>query len=152
MSEGIRVLQPGNITQDVFDSSRPRLQIDTEHTPPLLDVIQRQTTALVSNVGNGFFSQETLFSINHGLGYSPKVFLYIFTSSGGYACGQYNVGSGAFDDKIIYKINSTSFTILHVLDDTFANLGVISSLVTTAQLKYMLCSNPIDNYTDPALR
>lgn len=150
---GILVQEVANVTKTILDTRDIRLQIGINKSPKHLDIMNLTTTALATNAGNGFADQkETLFSIPHTLGYSPKVFLYMFDpSNSSYAMGAYFPhGAGAVTDEITYQVSSTSFSIIHIVSDPFH--GGYTSGIVTIQAKYLIFSNPINTFTDPALR
>lgn len=147
---GIIIREQTNVSKTLLDTRNPRIQIAIDRTPPHLQAMNVTPTAISTNAGNNFAAFETLYSMDHGLGYKPKVFLYILSPAGGYAVGTFYLGFGAINDYITYAANTTSFSIVHKIDD-FLNSGYTST-GGTFQLKFLICSNPIDNYTDPAKR
>lgn len=128
------------------------MQIGTDKNPPHLAIINTSTTAIATQAGIDSSKQEILFGpIKHGLGYTPKPLLYILSNTGVYEMGKYYISlSGNSEDTIYYSVDDISFSIIHKITD-LTSVGV-TSVAIPVQLKYLLFSNPINNYTDPALR
>lgn len=155
MSYGI-VTTKENETADngrfAFDSSIPRLQVAVDKDPKHLDRIRVLGNNQDANVGNGFYIEETLFSIDHGLKYTPKVLVYfnnIFNNI--YNVGRYYYAFGAADDYLTYRVNETSFKIIHIT--TGYGAFPLTSAAQSAgliQIKYMILSNPVAAVTDTA--
>jgi hypothetical protein len=157
MTQGIKVFDSSLSTG--FTTERTRMQIAIDRTPPHLQVFDSIAgSALVTNAGNGYYAEEIVFSLHHNLGFRPKVYVYYFYLNGpsisrGYALGTFFIAYGVYEDALKYRVTDTEFLIYHYVDDTFFNTGV-TSLAPNFQMriKYMLCSTPIDNYTDSIFR
>lgn len=149
---GITVFEVANVTKKLLDTRNVRMQIATDRDPPHLAIINTKTTGIATVAGVDTTKQEVLFSMKHKLGYTPKVLLYILnTTTGAYELGTYYIAlSGNFTDTIISDVNDTSFSIIHKITD-LTSVGVTSQPLPV-QLKYLIFSNPLNNYTDPALR
>lgn len=141
-----------------FDTRRSRLQIAIQRDPPHLDVLELKGTAITANAGNNWLAKETLFSMKHGLGFKPRVVVYIYnggsTGTGsGYAIGRYFYGFGAFDDQLTYECDEESFAIIHTIEDFFSTDRTSNApAFGNMRVKYMIFSNPIADFTDPTLR
>lgn len=150
MSEGLRVLD--NKGKAVYDSVKPRLQIAVDRNPKHLNKPTVTPTAIVTNVGNNFVAKEVLFEIKHNLGYKPRVLVYFLRSgTNRYDSGRSFFGAGAVDDFMSYEVDENAFRIVHQVNDYF-NLGFTSIATGTVDCKFMIFSNPVNDYTDPALR
>jgi hypothetical protein len=150
MSAGIHSSErsvKGKPLPEDFDSRRSRLQVAMLKDPPHLNIFELSgITAIASTAGNGYYAQETLFSIKHGLGYRPKVFVYFYgLSNNSYAVGTYFYGYGTADDYITYRADDETLEILHIVDGY--GLTEYTSLAPSGgkiRLKYMICSNPVN--------
>lgn len=151
MSSGIKVLDP-RTGKAAYDTSNPRLQIAINRDPPHLDRPVVTPTAIVTNAGNNFTAREVLYEIKHGLGYKPRVLIYFLRSgTNRYDIGKSFFGFGTVDDYMKYEIDETWFRIVHQVDDFF-QIGFTSIATGTVACKFMIFSNPADNYTDPNRR
>lgn len=146
--QGILVKLKGNVT---YDSRNIRPQIAVGRDPKHLDILNIPPgTAIVTSAGNGFFAQEILLTIKHGLKYKPKVLVYFYiVSNGRYGIGKYLYGAGAADDSISYRVDSEKLEIIHTLDDTSLHTGLTSTAPSFIgiRIKYLIFSNPIDALT-----
>ena len=146
--KGILVKDRGTI---LYDSRNVRPQVAVNREPKHLDAPTVTGTALVSAVGNGYYVKETLLDIKHNLTYKPEVLVYFYVIGlEDYAIGKYFYGFGSADDYITYEVDEDSFRIVHILDDTFFNIGLVSSADTVGKIrvKYMIFSNPINAVTN----
>jgi hypothetical protein len=151
MSAGLLVRDAGT-GKAVYTSENPRLQVAVDRTPPHLDRPLVTPTAIVTNLGNNYLAREILFKIKHGLGYKPRVLAYFLQSgTNRYDCGKSFFGFGAADDYVQYEVDEQNFYITHILADYF-NAGLTSPATGTVLCKYLIFSNPVDNYTDPSKR
>lgn len=155
MSHGI-ILSDKDLDEEItYDSRKLRPQVALEKPSPHLDIITLPPgTALATDVGNGYYAEEVLFSIKHELPYTPKPLVYFFVSStGNYAIGKYLYQFGAFDDYIGYRVTATEFQIVHILDDRGLNVGVTSTAPNfgNVRIKYLIFSNPINDFTNEAI-
>lgn len=149
MSQGILIadknIQKGSL---LYDSREPQFQVATDRTPPHLDIFSMDGgTALVTDAGNGFYNEETLFTLDHNLKYKPKVFVYFYVTSGtftGYAVGTYFYGFGAIDDYITYRITDTTFSIVHIVDDFLGSGYTSNADIFLVRIKYLICSMPVN--------
>lgn len=150
MSQGIKLID--NQGKTSFGTEKPRLQIAIDRTPPHIDRQTVTPTHIATNAGNNFLAQETLYEIKHGLGYKPRVLAYFLRAgTNRYDCGQTLFNFGAVDDVLTYDVDDTFFRIIHRIDD-FLQIGFTSSANDVVTCKFMIFSNPVDNYTDPNLR
>ena len=134
-----------------YDSTKPRLQIAVDRDPSHLGLIDVKGTALVSAVGNGYYAEETLFTVNHRLGYKPKVLIYYFDYVFGfYSVGKFFYNFGAFDDYLGFEVDEQNLYVKHILDDTITNIGTTSVAPSTGKVrvKYLILSNPVNAYTN----
>lgn len=150
MSSGIRSSErsvKSKSTPEDFDSRRSRLQVAMLKDPAHLNIFELSgITAIASTVGNGYYAQETLFSMKHGLGYRPKVFVYFYgLANNSYAVGTYFYGYGAADDYITYRVDDETLEILHIVDGyDFTEYTSLAPDGGKIRMKYMICSNPVN--------
>lgn len=150
MSAGILIAEKNITGKIIYDSRKPRLQVAVNRDPKHLDSFIVSPAPLVTSAGNGFYLENIILSINHNLGYKPRVLMYTKAlNTNVYRCGFYFFSFGAFDDSIIYRVTDKTLTIVQILDDSTFNVGVASSASTVGNLriKYMLFSNPVNNAT-----
>lgn len=155
MSHGLMVAEKDVSGKLLFDSRNVRPQIAVGRSPAHLGLQYVTGTGITTSAGNGFLATEPLFSLNHGLGYKPKVLVYFYVvGTASYNVGKFFYGFGAADDYITYSVTNTGFSIVHIYDDTFFNNGLTSTAATVGpiRIKYAIFSNPVNNYTDPAKR
>lgn len=152
MSKGIIVTDSGGGVARggiLFDSRRPRLQVAIERTPPHMGVVTLRPRALTSNAGNGYYAEETIFTIKHNLPYKPKVLVY-FLAEANFGYKSYNVGKffyalGSLDDYLTADIDINNVTIKHILDD-YMGIGYTSTNINDyiINMKYLILSVPVD--------
>ncbi len=148
--KGILVAEKAIGGKLIYDSRNVRPQIAIDRTPKHLDIFVTPATGIVTNVGNDYYAKETLFSMKHGLKYTPKPLVYFYLiNSDRYGVGKYFYAYGAADDYLAYEVDDTYFKIVHVLEDYF-HAGRTSTAPTfgNIRVKYMIFSNPIDNLTN----
>lgn len=161
MSRGI-IVDTKDVEEPIpdFDTRRSRLQIAIQREPAHLDVLNVKGNNITANAGNNWFAKETLFTMEHGLGYKPRVVVYIYNAGNvaggtgaGYAIGRFFYGFGAFDDQLTYEIDEETFSIIHTLEDFFSTDRTSNAAsFGDMRIKYMLFSNPMADFTDPNLR
>lgn len=150
MSGGIKVID--NTDKATYDSTKPRLQIAVDRNPPHINRVTVEPGPLTADAGNNYQAREVLFEMKHDLGYKPKVLIYFFRPSlGRYDCGKTFFGLGARDDYLEYDVTEERFRITHRLTDNLA-IGFSSSAQEKTTCKFMIFSNPVNTYTDPAKR
>lgn len=151
MSQGIVIT--GRDGRRQFDSRRRRFQAALDREPPHIDRVTVTGTALVTNAGNDFYSEEILHRVRHGLGYRPTPFVYYhqlvpFSGSDSfYSVGRLVYSSGVLEDYLGWEVTKNFLYIKHVVDDMASNLGHTSDAPDFGAIgvKYIICSNPLDD-------
>lgn len=150
MSAGVKVTD--NSGKAVYDSTKPRLQVAIDRSPAHLDKVTVTPTQIATNAGNNFFAREVLFEMKHNLGYKPRVLIYFLRSgTNRYDCGKSYFAVGAVDDFLQYEVDETSFRITHQIND-YLQVGYTSTASGTTSAKFLIFSNPVNDFTDPAKR
>ena len=158
MSGGI-LIDSKSVNQSVteFDTRRPRLQVAVDRNPKHLDLIISSPGTALDITPSVSYVEETLFTLNHNLGYKPKVLVYFYFPNyapfQGYAVGRYFYGFGVVDDQITYRVDEDKFYIIHTMTD---NIGGATQTSTApdfgkVQIKYLIFSNPVAAVTHKEL-
>jgi hypothetical protein len=163
MSRGLFIAQSGedlSKTPLQFDSDNAKVLVNLRADPPHLDEKTLRTATNFVSVAAGS-QQETLFSINHGLGYTPEVLVYFYVVSYGGSLTHDNAArysnkntllsgtNGSVADSIYASVNSTSLDIVHELADFFG-VGYTSDAASwVVKVKYYIISrdSKVSTYT-----
>lgn len=163
MRRGIYIAKDGKSVgknNNRFETDRPHLQVNLKREPFHLDIVEFDGgTNLVSPGGSAFDQTETLFSIEHGLPYTPEILMYLYvTSYGGdpndLKAGLYTnkllvLASGLVGDLIYAEVDDTEMRIVHRLADEFGFGYTSDAADYEIRLKYYILSNDshLDSYT-----
>lgn len=160
MRRGIFIAETGKSVgknTNKFESDKPHLQVNLVREPFHLDIqdFNGGTNFVSPGGGSPFDQQETLFSIRHGLPYTPEVLFYLYVVSydglptdpkaGAYSNTRLSYASGLSSDLVYAEVDSDEFKIIHRLKDDFG-FGLTSDADSYAlRLKYYILSN--DSHT-----
>jgi hypothetical protein len=134
-----------------FDSRRAHLLIDLNYRPKRFDVIRLVGTALSRSTPGE--TSETLFSIEHGLPFIPKVETYIYVDSdagfdlyigaGSYfrEFYPYSGSGGGVNDIVRGVADATHYKIIHTLSSAFNSLVTSTAPSKPIKVKYEIFSN-----------
>lgn len=155
--QGILVAGRGGSINDkkglTYSSLNNHLQVDTlKKNPKLFDVVTVDAgNALV--VSDGFTQEEDVFSVTHGLGYKPTVWVFFFiyakgsnTDSGQYSTGTYIFAGSTVNDLLRFEVNETALRIIHKVENISYG-GAYTSIAANykLRLKYYIFNNRASN-------
>lgn len=156
MKQGIFIAKPGKSVgpnNNQFDTNNPHLLINLLKNPKHMDIVQfRGGTNFVASNGAVSDQIETLFSIRHGLAYTPEVFFYLLAltyqgsathaKAGSYADKNMIISGslGTITDSIYAKVDGESFSIVHELDNFWPINFTSDAADYNLQLKYYILS------------
>lgn len=153
MSYGLVTAQEGYEVEsghDAFRSDKPRLQVAMGRSPGHTGIELVKGTGLQVFAAGAHSASETLFRMNHGLKYEPKVLVYFnqFTNDS-YAIGTYFYAFGAIDDYLTYEVDETEFRIVHKLVDNTGASNYTSLAPNSGNIraKRLIFSNPVNKVT-----
>lgn len=161
MSRGIFIAEPGkNVDQALqYRSDEQHYQVNLLKNPPHLDIQEfRGGTGWASNTTES--KEETLFSIEHGLPYTPEILIYLYVksyngSTTDPAAGTYSEkaiimsgSAGAVADALYAKVDSKYFKIVHGFENFLAVSYTSDADKYLIRLKYYILSNKagVDSY------
>jgi len=156
MSKGLFVARQGKgigRNGNQFDSDIPHMLISLIKDPAHMGVIEFSGgTAFVGSSGAVSDQIETLFTVNHGLSYTPEVLFFLYAVSyngstsdshaGSYSdrALYYSGSAGTITDSLYAKVNQTSFRILHELDNFWPIDYTSDASAYRIRLKYYIIS------------
>jgi hypothetical protein len=130
-----------------FDSRHKHLLVDLDIKPKHFDITNLTGTNISST---GPETTETLFTIAHGLTYTPKIETYIFvsgnfnlyTGSGSYyrTYYPYSGTSGVYFDRVVGEADSLNYYIRHRIS-TSGGAFTSNAASFPLQIKYYIFSN-----------
>lgn len=151
------------------DTSNIRQQIRmVDTTDPHLGVAPIKSGILSLGNAGPYHVKEELFSMDHNLGYIPRILSYFYTPTtlssmpffgrrGNYATGLAVVNPGPPWEEYIYvSANEKKLRVIHSFDNNFeiSGFGDVNSqahLLETIFVKYMIFSAPVDSKVNDAI-
>jgi hypothetical protein len=135
----------------LYDSRKQHLLTSLIANPPHLDILEKFRVGKMT-VPSGQTKEQEVFSIKHGLPYTPECLVYFYVEEevtndplNAIGVGFYNgskIGSGtSFENFLFIRVDDTYFKIIHFMDD-FLSTGPHDSFLHhySFRIKYYIFS------------